>query len=100
MKELHRGTGAEKGHIEELVILLCALYLCSIVAVADLFCLLQKKLTEDEAIDEGQANEPQENPPAAPALQEVDPFASSAPTGLVETERDRLIRLVRPVSPR
>ena len=32
-------------------------------------------------------------------LKEVDPFASSAPTGFVETERDRLIRLVRPAIP-
>ena len=56
---------------------------------------------EDPEGEEQRGNEDKDGSAAEksplPELKEVDPFASSAPTGLVETERDRLIRLVRPL---
>lgn len=56
--------------------------------------MLQENLAELEGNEDvPKKSEEEAKPP--PELQEVDPFASSAPSGFVETERDRLIRLVR-----
>ena len=54
---------------------------------------LQASLADLEGEPEHPEEDKDEKAPAQ--LQEVDPFASTAPSGLVETERDRLIRLVR-----
>lgn len=56
--------------------------------------VLQENLAELEGNEDAPEKSEEEAKPL-PELQEVDPFASSAPSGFVETERDRLIRLVR-----
>jgi hypothetical protein len=48
----------------------------------------------DKLRSDAQAGEDCPGPSRAQVLEEVDPFASAAASGMVETERDKLIRLV------